>query len=88
MKEGNTMHEFEYTIKDENGVHARPAGLIVRKAQEYGFDIVIECKGKSASLKKLLSLMGMGIKKGDRVIVRAPEGKDISALKAFFEKNL
>lgn len=82
------MNEFEYTVTDENGVHARPAGLIVRKAQEYDFDITVECKGKSGSLKKLLALMGMGIKKGDTVRVSAPAGKDISALKRFFEENL
>ncbi len=82
------MNEFEYTIKDENGVHARPAGLIVRKAQEYDFEITVECKGKSVSLKKLLSLMGMGIKKGDTVKVSAPKGRDISALRDFFEKNI
>ena len=82
------MNEFEYTIKDENGIHARPAGLIAKKAQEYGFEIIIRCNGKSSSLKKLLSLMGMGIKKGDTVTVSAPKGKDISALKAFFEENI
>ena len=82
------MNEFEYTITDENGVHARPAGLIVRKAQEYDFEITIESKGKRGSLKKLLALMGMGIKKGDTVKVSSPAGKDISALRDFFEKNL
>lgn len=82
------MNRFEYTIKDENGVHARPAGLIVRRAQEYDFDVEIECKGKKASLKKLLALMGMGIKKGDTVTVTAPKGRDISELKEFFEENL
>ncbi len=82
------MNEFEYTIKDENGVHARPAGLIVRQAQSYDFDVTVECNGKSGSLKKLLALMGMGIKKGDTIKVTAPKGKDITPLKAFFEKNL
>ena len=82
------MHQFEYTIKDENGVHARPAGLIVRRAQEFDFDVEIECNGRKASLKKLLALMGMGIKCGDTVTVSAPKGKDISRLKAFFEENI
>lgn len=82
------MNEFEYTITDENGVHARPAGLIVRQAQKYDFDIEISCNGKTENLKKLLALMGMGIKKGDTVRVSAPEGKDISKLLKFFEENL
>ena len=82
------MHQFEYTVKDENGVHARPAGLIVRRAQEYDFDVEIECNGKKASLKKLLALMGMGIKKGDTVRVAAPKGHDISELYDFFKSNI
>ena len=82
------MNEFKYQIKDENGIHARPAGLIARKAQEYDFEINITCNGKSSSLKKLLSLMGMGIKKGDTVTVSAPKGKDISQLKKYFEENI
>ena len=82
------MNEFEYTIKDENGVHARPAGMIVKQAQSYDFDVTVECNGKRGSLKKLLALMGMGIKKGDTIKVTAPKGKDITPLKTFFEENL
>lgn len=82
------MNEFSYQIKDENGIHARPAGLIARKAQEYDFEVTISCNGKSSSLKKLLSLMGMGIKKDDTVTVTAPKGKDISELKNYFEENI
>ena len=28
------MKTFEYTIKDELGIHARPAGLLVKEAKE------------------------------------------------------
>ena len=82
------MNEFKYTIKDENGIHARPAGLVVREAQKYDFDISVECCGKIGNLKKLLALMSMGIKKGDTVRVFTDDGNDISALEKFFEKNL
>lgn len=82
------MNSFKYTVKDENGIHARPAGLIARKAAEFGCDITIECNGKSASLKKLLSLMGMGIKKGDTLKVYASDNTDISSLKKFMEDNI
>ena len=82
------MNSFEYTVKDENGIHARPAGLIVKEAQKYDFDITIELGEKQASTKKLLALMGMGIKKGDTIRVRAPEGKDISSLREFFERTI
>ena len=82
------MNEFEYVIKDRNGIHARPAGLLAKKATEYDFDILLECKGKVADIKRLLAIMSMGIKMGDTVKLNAPEGKDISELKSFFENNL
>lgn len=82
------MNEFEYTIKDENGIHARPAGLLAKEAQRLPFDLTLECKGKSVDPKKLLALMGMGIKKGDTVKVTAERGCDLSNLKSFFENNL
>ena len=82
------MSTFEYVIKDENGIHARPAGLLAKRAREYGCEIIIECGDKKADAKKLLALMGMGIKKGDTVRVVASDSSDISDLKNFFEKNL
>ena len=82
------MNEFEYVIKDRNGIHARPAGLLAKKASSYDFDVMLECNGKVADIKRLLAIMSMGIKPGDRVKLRAPEGKDISELKSFFEENL
>ena len=82
------MNEFIYTIKDENGIHARPAGLLAKKAQAFPFEIPVECNGRTASLKKLLALMGLGIKKGDTVKVFADKGNDISKLKEFFEETV
>ena len=84
------MSSFEYTIRDENGLHARPAGLLVRQAQALSSEITIECRGKSASLKKLLAVMGLGVRCGDVVKISA-EGKnaeeDLALIKDFLEKN-
>ena len=82
------MNEFKYVIKDVNGIHARPAGMIAKKAQEYECEITLECRNKSVNAKKLLALMGMGIKKGDTVTVRASDNTDISGLKCIFESLL
>ena len=84
------MISFEYTIRDENGLHARPAGLLVRQAQALSSEITIECRGKSASLKKLLAVMGLGVRCGDVVKISA-EGKnaeeDLAIIKDFLQKN-
>ena len=82
------MKRFDYTITDPNGLHARPAGLLVKQAQLIDGDVMIECRGKSASMKRLLAVMGLGVRCGDVVTVTV-EGseQEAEALKAFFREN-
>ena len=42
------MKTFSYVIKDEIGIHARPAGLLVKEAKKYNSKIVLKINGKSA----------------------------------------
>ncbi len=85
------MKNFNYTIKDEVGIHARPAGLLVKEAKKYQSKIVISKEGKSAEASKLMALMGLGVKCGQNVDVEiSGEDEDVAytAMKAFFEENL
>lgn len=85
------MKEFTYKICDEVGIHARPAGLLVKKAGEFQSEIVIYKDDKQADMKKLFNLMGLGVKKGDTVRVRisgSDEDCAISELEKFFRDNL
>ena len=84
------MKSFEYTVKDENGLHARPAGLLVRQAQELSSELTIECREKKASLKKLLAVMGLGVRCGDVVKISAAgenADEDLRKMKKFLEEN-
>lgn len=85
------MKKFEYVIKDAVGIHARPAGLLVKEAKKYESKIMIAKGEKSAAATKLMAVMGLGVKCGDTVAVEA-EGADEAAacegMKAFFENNL
>ena len=81
------MKQFEYVIKDELGVHARPAGLVVKAAKEFESEIVITKADKSANAKKLIALMGLAIKQGDRIIVKI-SGEDEDQAAAEMEKTL
>lgn len=85
------MKTFTYTIKDEVGIHARPAGLLVKKAKEFDSTITVEKDGKSVNASKLMALMGLGVKCGDTVTVKA-EGSDednaVAAMEEFFKSNL
>lgn len=85
------MKTFEYTIKDEIGIHARPAGLLAKKAKEFSSEISIEKGGKKVNLTKLMAVMGLGVKHGETVTITvdgADEDAAAEAIKAFFEENL
>ncbi len=85
------MKNFVYTIKDELGIHARPAGMLVKEAKKYESKIVINKEGKKAEATKLMALMGLAVKCGQEITVEV-EGPDEEAacegIKAFFEANL
>jgi phosphocarrier protein len=85
------MKEFAYTIKDPNGIHARPAGELVKLL--HGFESAVTIAGGTGSCdgKKLIALMKLRIKCGDVITVKA-EGADEEAVvkeaEAFVGKNL
>ena len=64
------MKEFQYTVKDACGIHARPAGLLVKVAKGFASTATLEKGGKTCDLRKLMALMGMGVKQGDTVTSR------------------
>ena len=85
------MKSFDYVITDEVGIHARPAGLLVKEAKSYDSVIRITKDGKSAEAKKLMALMGLGVKKGDTVTVYVEGGDEESVaakMEEFFKSNL
>lgn len=85
------MKSFTYVIRDEIGVHARPAGLLVKQAKSFQSSCMIHAGGKSADLSRLFQVIGMGIEQGTEVTVTA-EGPDenaaISALEKVLKENL
>ena len=85
------MKEFNYVIKDELGIHARPAGMLTKLAKTYESEILITKGDKTIAATKLLMLMGLGVKQGEGVTVRI-EGEDEEAayegILKFFKENL
>lgn len=85
------MKEFVYTIKDELGIHARPAGLIVKLAGRYESKITITKDGKTADAGRILALMGLGVTKGTNITVTVEgpdEAEGAKALEDFIKANL
>lgn len=84
------MKEFEYTITDPVGIHARPAGLLVKEVKKYTSAVTVIKGEKSVNALKLMALMGMGIKQGDTVKVTvdgADEDTACAAIEEFFKAN-
>lgn len=85
------MKSFKYVIKDETGIHARPAGLLSKLAKGTKSECILKIGEKSVNLQKLMQLMGLGIKMGDEVEVTVSgedEEEACKKLQSFFEENL
>ena len=86
------MKEFTYVIQDALGIHARPAGMLAKKAKSYADTAVtISANGKTVNLGQLMKLMALGVKQGTEVTVTcdgANEDAACEGLLKFFQENL
>ena len=85
------MKEFTYTVKDPEGIHARPAGLLVKEAGKFKSKITITAGSKHGDLKRIFGVMALGVKTGTSVTISA-EGEDeepaIAAIEACMKAHL
>ena len=84
------MKEFSFTVKAKDGLHARPAGILVKEATKFASDITMTFNDKEASVKKLFALMKLGVKQGDTIKVKAngaDEADAIAAVEKFMGEN-
>ena len=85
------MKNFKYTITDEVGIHARPAGILAKEAKKYNSKIVIVKGEKKAEVTKIMAVMTLGVKCGEEIEVQV-SGEDedtvIVEIQKFFEENL
>jgi phosphocarrier protein len=81
------MQEFTYTIQDPEGIHARPAGLLVKEAAKFKSKLTLKAGAKSADLKRIFAVMALGVKSGTPVSITA-EGEDETAAIAAISANI
>ena len=88
--EGN-MKEIKYVVTDPLGIHARPAGLIVKMAAGFKSAITIDNGAKKADAKRIMAVMSMGIKQGQESLVTV-DGEDeeaaAAAIETFLKENV
>ena len=85
------MKEFKYVITDPEGIHARPAGILVKQAAGYQSSVTIAKGEKSADAKRIFGVMGLGVKTGEEVTITvegADEDTAAAELETFFKENL
>ena len=85
------MTEFKYVITDELGIHARPAGMLVKEAKKFASTIKLATAAKTVDAKGIMGVMSLGAKKGDEVTITADgadEADAAAALEEFFKANL
>ena len=86
------MKEFEYVITDPVGIHARPAGNLVKEIKNYADSKISITKGeKTVDGLRLMAVMGLGAKQGDTVKFTVEGGDEdvvVEALSAWLKENL
>ena len=85
------MVSFNYVIKDEIGIHARPAGMLAKEAKAFESKITLAAKGKEADASNIIAVMALDFVCGQRVEVEicgTDEGGAYRGMKKFFEENL
>lgn len=85
------MREFNYVIRDPMGIHARPAGELVKAAAGFPCNVTIEKDERAVDAKRIMGVMSLGVKCGMEITLKtAGEQEDaaIDALSKFLEENL
>ena len=90
IKEIDSMYTQEITVKNEVGLHARPATYFIQKANEFKSGIWVEKEERRVNAKSLLGVLSLGIAK-DTVITLIADGADekeaVAALAELIENN-
>jgi phosphocarrier protein len=85
------VKEIRYIIQDEIGLHARPAGQLVRLAGNYPCAIIIHTAAAQADAKRMLAVMKLGAAKGTELTITFDGEKEEEAAQAvetFLKENL
>ncbi len=85
------MKEFKHVIADPLGMHARPAGMLVKAVAGYASKVTVTAPTGTADAKRLMALMRLAAKQGMELTVTvegADEEKAACELQAFLKENL
>lgn len=85
------MTKQKIMVRNQSGLHLRPAGILCRTAMLYKSHITLICGDTTANAKSVLSVLGAGVKAGDEIEITC-EGVDeqeaLEAMVNLFESGL
>ena len=85
------MKEFTHVISDPLGLHARPAGMLVKAAAGFASTVTVTAPTGKADAKRLMAVMRLAAKQGMELTITV-EGPDEEAAAAsmqeFLKQNL
>ena len=85
------MKEFKHVIADPMGMHARPAGMLVKAVAGYASKITVTAPTGTADAKRLMGIMRLAAKQGMELTITvegADEEKAAAELQEFLAANL
>lgn len=85
------MKKFSFTVNDEMGLHARPAGELVKEAVKCSSKVTIRKGDKTGDAKRIFNVMGLSVKANEEVEITVEgenEEAEAAALEAFVRENI
>ena len=85
------MKEVKHVINDPMGLHARPAGMLVKACAGYASKITVTAPTGTADAKCLMGIMRLAAKQGMELTITvdgSDEEKAATELQAFLAANL
>lgn len=85
------MVEREIIIKNKTGLHARPAAVVVQKANEFGSEVFLEKDGDRVNAKSIMGVMMLAAGEGSKITIIADgddEGDAVKSISALLESDI
>ncbi len=85
------MKKVTVIVESQSGIHARPASMLVAKAQQFNSEIFLEKEGAEINAKSIIGILGLGVSYLDEIIITCTgEDEDIAieAMKTLIVEEL
>lgn len=79
------MLEKTFTIIADNGLHARPATILVQEVSNFSSEVNLEYKGKRVNLKSIIGVLSLGVPKGAEIHIVASGSDENEAITTIYE---